>query len=293
MFMDFPKGTLIKENQECEDLLQTIKQTIDKKFTGYLTITINGYGGVEEGIFVLNGGKVIMAEYIHLRFGKNLAGDKALPYIFNIIAKRKGVLNLVSLETREMDYVLEINEKYRISKPFDIFKIEKFVPKEYNIEIVKKLEEEIIQIALQNRETVKLLPLGKIVLEAKEKQQIMKRLKIDIEKITSEAEKIAIMIKGGVIEQPEFKIRNKLMEELNKLECIKVKNISCRIFEKEKEIKFNIKMVVFLDKLKEPISNEEVLKQVIEKLAKAVVEEELPEYKNLNIKIEYNIERVK
>ncbi|NPA86056.1 MAG: DUF2226 domain-containing protein [bacterium] len=290
--MDFPKGLIIKENLEISSPKDSLQDVLDKNFTGYVALDVLGYGGVEEALLVINGGKIIMAEYIHFRFGKRLEADSALPYVLNLLAADRALLNIVALDVREMDFVLELNERYRLSRPLDIYRLPKLAPARYDPSLEKSLEQEIIEIARQRKEYGKLAPLGKILLETKDKEQIIKRLRINYEKIRTDAERFVLVLKGMTPEEQDTKLAEKMKNELSKLECIEVKQVVCKVDKAAKKLKFELHFILYTSKLVAPISNEEILKQVIEQLAKAVVEEEGQQYKDLNIEIKYNIERV-
>ncbi|MFH1258101.1 MAG: hypothetical protein V1658_04130, partial [Candidatus Micrarchaeota archaeon] len=72
--MNLPAGTVVKTaiDSATIDFAALLKELKDKAFNGYLTLTLQGVGGVEEGITVFDNGKIVAAFYEYLKYNKQV-----------------------------------------------------------------------------------------------------------------------------------------------------------------------------------------------------------------------------
>lgn len=92
------------------DFPALIKELMKKKFSGYLCVTIQGNGGIEEGTLVFNGGKPTAAVYEYLRHNKTIFAKDAVPRIFNAAAATYGVVDIYQLTPEQVQLILAFNE---------------------------------------------------------------------------------------------------------------------------------------------------------------------------------------
>ena len=81
-----------------------------REFNGYVSITVKGTGGIEEGTLLMEKGKVIGCSYEYLRHGKTISGQKAYERVLNATAAKEGVIDVFELEIQQIDLTLAFNE---------------------------------------------------------------------------------------------------------------------------------------------------------------------------------------
>ena len=110
--MNLPSGLAMKTGIDVAtlDFPALIKELIRKKFSGYVCITIQGKGGIEEGTLVFNAGKPTAAVYEYLRYNKAMLAKDAVPRLFNAAAATYGVVDIYQLTPEQVQLILAFNE---------------------------------------------------------------------------------------------------------------------------------------------------------------------------------------
>ena len=110
--MNLPSGLAMKTGIDVVtlDFAALVKELMHKKFSGYLCVTIQGDGGVEEGTLVFNGGKPTAAVYEYLRHNKAMFAKDAIPRIFNATTATYGVVDIYQLTPEQVQLILAFNE---------------------------------------------------------------------------------------------------------------------------------------------------------------------------------------
>jgi hypothetical protein len=111
--MNLPSGTPVKTSVDVAEvdfpgLLQELRRKI---FNGYLCITIQGTGGVEDGTLVFDAGKVVASFYEYFRYNKTVMGDKAFVRVMNASAAKIGVIDIYQLTNEQVQLILAFNEQ--------------------------------------------------------------------------------------------------------------------------------------------------------------------------------------
>jgi len=110
--LNLPSGLAMKTGIDVAtlDFPALIKELIRKKFSGYVCITIQGKGGIEEGTLVFNAGKPTAAVYEYLRYNKAMLAKDAVPRLFNAAAATYGVVDIYQLTPEQVQLILAFNE---------------------------------------------------------------------------------------------------------------------------------------------------------------------------------------
>lgn len=87
----------------------------DKKFTGYIYLTIEGKYCFEDSIILLNNGKIEGAIYIVDGFDIELLGKDAISFCFNCFGANNGKLNIFALTSDQIKLILLFNDKIKFS----------------------------------------------------------------------------------------------------------------------------------------------------------------------------------
>lgn len=110
--MKLVSGTPVKT---LVDLTQIdLQQLVDvelgaRKFSGYVCLTIRGENGFEEGVLLLDGGKIIGCSYEYLAFRKQFYGKKAFQRFVNALASKSGVLDVFESKPDDVHGILALN----------------------------------------------------------------------------------------------------------------------------------------------------------------------------------------
>lgn len=92
------------------DINKLLVELRAREFSGYAAITVKGVQGIEEGIVLLEKGKIIGCSYEYMKHGKTVTGQKAFERVLNATAAKYGVMDLFELEPQQIDLTLAFNE---------------------------------------------------------------------------------------------------------------------------------------------------------------------------------------
>lgn len=115
--MNLPVSNPIVKNVPLDKIIpeKLFLDLLNKKFTGYLYLTIEGKYCFEESIILFNSGKIEGSIYLIDSFDIELFGKDAIHYCFNCFGATNGRLNLFSLTTEQIKLVLLFNDKIKYS----------------------------------------------------------------------------------------------------------------------------------------------------------------------------------
>lgn len=132
--MDLPVGEVKEKNIVLKeiDIFKKISGLMQKDFSGYAVITIEGRSGVEEGAALVLKGELIGSIFEYLRFDRKVFGDSALLHFLNASRADFGIMDLVSLSRQQIDLIIAFNEKIELGKPVSPKDLQRLVPDSYN-----------------------------------------------------------------------------------------------------------------------------------------------------------------
>jgi len=145
--MDLPLGTPYQEHLKTRetDMLKTIIELMQKTFTGYIIVTIDGIDGIEEGALLFRNGILIGAGYEYMKHNVAVEGNSALEIVLNAFKAKHGIIDIYALALQHMDLVIAFHEKMLINIKLDPKTLQKIYPKEfsdkYAKEVIKQKEE--------------------------------------------------------------------------------------------------------------------------------------------------------
>ncbi|MFH1199717.1 MAG: DUF2226 domain-containing protein [Candidatus Micrarchaeota archaeon] len=110
--VSLPAGKVIKTGLDLAaiDFFSLLAELKSKAFNGYLSITVSGYGGLEDGTLVFDNGKIVASFYDYLRYDQKLVGEAALARCFNASQAKVGVIDLYQLSNEQVQLILAFNE---------------------------------------------------------------------------------------------------------------------------------------------------------------------------------------
>jgi len=103
-----PVKTLVDLAQvDLQNLVE--KELGSKKFAGYVCLTIRSEHGFEEGVLLLDGGKIVGCGYEYLAFNKQFFGKNAFQRFLNALAAKSGVVDVFESKPDELHGILALN----------------------------------------------------------------------------------------------------------------------------------------------------------------------------------------
>jgi len=156
--MNLPVLNPIVKNVPLEKILpdKLFLDLFEKKFEGYIYLTINGKYGFEESIIIFSKGRIEGLIFLINGYDVELFGKDAVNFCLNCFGAKYGILNLFSLTEDQIKLVLLFNEKMRFSLA---------VTTKKNISILKDIKYNDIIIDNLLKEKVKIEKTTKEVLD--------------------------------------------------------------------------------------------------------------------------------
>jgi len=143
--MNLPIGEMVSQGVNFKEVdgKKLVESFFDKKFSGYLVVTIEGTNGIEEGIILFKDGRLVGAFYDYDLAGITVFGDTSIPHVFNSFAAEHVVADIVSLSNQQVDLVTAFNDKSKIEKPINRGQIGKLIPKVFSAQLAQSVLSEI------------------------------------------------------------------------------------------------------------------------------------------------------
>jgi len=111
--MNLPSGAPVKTGIDVAsvDFPALLHELLKKGFSGYLCITVQGFGGIEEGTLLLDGKKITGGFYEYFRHNKTLVGKEAWARVLNAAGAENGVIDIYHLSAEQVELILAFNEQ--------------------------------------------------------------------------------------------------------------------------------------------------------------------------------------
>lgn len=111
--MNLPSGVAVKTGLDLAavDFFALLRELQQKAFNGYIVVGSAGREGLEEGILVLDSGKVVAAIYEYIAFQRTFFGPQALERVMNASLAKQGVIDVFQLTAEQVQLVLAFNEQ--------------------------------------------------------------------------------------------------------------------------------------------------------------------------------------
>ena len=139
--MNLPIGEMLSQGVNFKEVdgKKLVESFFDKKFSGYLVVTIEGVNGIEEGIILFKEGRIAGAFYDYDLAGITVFGDTSIPHVFNSFAAENVVADIVSLSNQQVDLVTAFNDKAKLEKPINKGQIRKLIPKVFSAQLAQSV----------------------------------------------------------------------------------------------------------------------------------------------------------
>ena len=143
--MNLPIGEMLSRGVNFKEVdgKKLVEGFFDKKFSGYLVVTLEGIDGIEEGIILFKEGRIVGAFYDYDLEGITVFGDTSIPHVFNSFAAEHVVADIVSLSNQQVDLVTAFNDKSKLEKPINRGQIRKLIPKVFSNQPAQSVLSEI------------------------------------------------------------------------------------------------------------------------------------------------------
>jgi len=112
--MNFPVGGVVSKGEAPFDLASVSQELFEKKFNGYLILSVRGEL-VEEGALFFREGEIVACIVECLAIERTLKGNESLEFFFNQ-TKGSGFYQCVELTRSQVDLIMAFDEKLLINK---------------------------------------------------------------------------------------------------------------------------------------------------------------------------------
>jgi hypothetical protein len=123
--LNFPIGNVIQKGDSPFDFSGVALKLNEKKFNGYVILTVKG-NYIEEGAIFFREGEIVACTVECLVVGKNLKGNESLEFFYNQ-TRGLGYYHCVELTRSQVDLVTAFDEKLLVSK-IDLKGLPKTIP---------------------------------------------------------------------------------------------------------------------------------------------------------------------
>lgn len=132
------KSRKIEGDSAIEDFLKVLS----REKTGYMTITLKGRTGMEEGIFIIENGKVIGAHYDYLNYESDYVAEKALKRCLNALNADQGIYEVYTVSGEQCELMKVFNEDFLLLESRDKDRIDASIPMSFSYEYEENEVEE-------------------------------------------------------------------------------------------------------------------------------------------------------
>ena len=145
--MNLPVGEVISRDLNLRemDIRRLLEGFFDKRFSGYIVATIDGFDGLEEGVLIFKEGALLASLYEYDLHGITVFGDTALPHVFNSFAAVYVVADIVSLSNQQVELVTAFNDKSKLLKIVSRGDVGRMIPKVYSSEYAKSVLTDVVK----------------------------------------------------------------------------------------------------------------------------------------------------
>jgi hypothetical protein len=114
-------------------------------FNGYLVVTIEGYAGIEEGVFLFKNGAIVGSLYEYTNFDIVVFGDFALQQSFNAAAADFAVFDVCELSKQQVELVIAFNEKIQLPQQIVFKDIGRFFKQKFDSAFAEKTLKQVLK----------------------------------------------------------------------------------------------------------------------------------------------------
>ena len=145
--MGLPPGTIQEQGIKLKEInfKNKLFELVKQKFTGYLALTIDGFDGLEEGIVIFKDGALEGSTYEYLKYGITVLGDYAFPQVCNATASDYGIIDIIKLNSRQVELIVSLNTKIQIRKQIKGKDLDKLIPKKFDSGYAEKVLKSVLE----------------------------------------------------------------------------------------------------------------------------------------------------
>lgn len=151
--MKLPSGNIVEAGISLQglDFKQRLLRLMEENFSGYLVLQIEGFDGLEEGLFLFKNGEIQGALYEYLKFDMTIVGDVALSHCINAAGASVGVVDIVGLGAYQVDMAIAFDQKIELTQKVDKRNLNSVVIKGFTGDLAKST----LQAAIKRGESNK------------------------------------------------------------------------------------------------------------------------------------------
>ncbi len=139
--MKLPSGTPLLKGEKVKSDGVAILSKLPKSFNGYIAVTGMGSDGMEEGLFLVDSGKITHVSYLHLKYPIIIRGDEALKLALNVFRTQGANMDAVEFTIQKLRLTASFNADAKLKEPIPLLNLPKHIPKEYDGSHVEGIRE--------------------------------------------------------------------------------------------------------------------------------------------------------
>ena len=180
--MGIAAGAMIETSKNLKDVeaKNYLLKLMNKKFDGYICTTVRGINGIEEGLVLLEKGKITLSSYEYFWYDKKVVAEDALKRSLNSFNAPLGVMDVFSLTPQQVKLVKTLKEDCVLEIPVTKDKLK--IPSAFSYEYEKKLGGKEVQ-EITREELLERYGLAGLKAPSTTKEMLMYRAKKEAEDI--------------------------------------------------------------------------------------------------------------
>jgi len=153
--MNLPIGEAVERNLNLRefDARGTVTGLFDRLFSGYLVVTIDGFGGMEEGVLLFKKGVLLGSIYEYTNYDIVVFGEPAMVQSINAMSAQYGVVDVYSLSNQQVDLVTAFNDRVKISRAIQKRELSGLFGREFSDQYARQVLSGVLK-EHESRETV-------------------------------------------------------------------------------------------------------------------------------------------
>ena len=147
MALNLPVGTMRKQAAIVKetDLKKQFTDLMYNGFNGYIVLTIDGYAGIEEGVFLFKNGIITGSLYEYTNFEITIFGDFALQQSFNAAAAEFAVFDICDLSKQQVELIVAFNEKIQLAQQISQRDVARYFKQKFDTSFAEKTLQQVVK----------------------------------------------------------------------------------------------------------------------------------------------------
>lgn len=139
--MKLPSGTPLLKGERVKNAVEAVVAKIPRDLNGYIAVTGMGADGMEEGLFLVDSGRITHVSYLHLKYPTEIKGDEGLKLALNCFRTAGANVDVVEFTIQKLRLTASFNADAKLKDAIPLSDLPKYIPKEYDGSHVEGIKE--------------------------------------------------------------------------------------------------------------------------------------------------------